>query len=334
MTNHRLAVVVPAEFSLFELGVTVEAFAETRPERALDWYDIAICTARPGLAAASGGLFSATIEHGLEVVAEADTVIVPGALSLDGEADPLVLDALRAAYQRGARMISFCTGAFVLAAAGILDGRPATTHWKHTHRLARQYPRVRVDPDVLYVDDGQVLTSAGTAAGIDLALHVIRKDHGARVARQVARGMVVAPHRDGGQAQFVTTPVPDTREEDAIGRTIHHALDNLDADLSLAELAGVAFMSTRNFSRRFRDVTGTTPARWVFHQRLARARELLEETDLSIETIAAQTGFGSSVTLRQRFASTLRTSPSAYRRSFRIGFGPLQDVGLSREMAS
>jgi AraC family transcriptional regulator, transcriptional activator FtrA len=326
MANHRVAVVVPADFTLFELGVAVEAFATApRPELAQDWYDVAVCTARPGPAAA-GGLFDASIPHGVEILAEADTVIVPQAQPSLEEPDPLVLDALRAAYQRGTRMISFCTGAFVLAAAGILDGRPATTHWKYTRRLALQHPRVRVNPDVLYIDDGQVLTSAGTAAGIDLSLHVIGKDHGARTARLVAREMVVAPHRAGGQAQFVVTPVPEVRDEDAISRTMSHVLTNLEADLSIDELSALAFMSPRNFTRRFRDVTGTTPARWVFHQRLARARELLEETDLPIETIAARTGFGSSVTLRQRFASTLRTSPSAYRRSFRDGFGPYQDV--------
>lgn len=320
MSAHRVAVVVPDDFTLFELGVAVEAFARPRPELGLDWYDVQVCTARPGGARAMGGLFGVEIAHGVEAIDAADTVIVPQAEKIDQPAAPAVIDALRQAHRRGTRLVSFCSGAFVLAAAGALDGRRATTHWKYTRRLAQAYPAVKVDPDVLYIDDGQVLTSAGTAAGIDLSLHIIRKDHGAHVARHVARHMVVAPHRDGGQAQFVMTPIPDLRPEpDGVTRAMQYALANIDADLGLTEFASVAYMSARNFSRRFREITGTTPLRWLNHQRLSRVRELLEETDLSIERIAAQTGFRSAVTLRQRFAQHLFTSPSAYRRAFRAG---------------
>ena len=315
---HRVAVVVPADFTLFELGVAVEAFAYPRPELDLDWYSVQVCTARPGDATAMGGLFGAMITHGVEAIDAAETVIVPQSATIARPAEPEVIEAIRRAYARGARLVSFCSGAFVLAAAGVLDGRRATTHWKYTRRLAQGYPRIKVDPDVLYVDDGQVLTSAGTAAGIDLSLHIIRKDHGAHVARHIARVMVMAPHRDGGQAQFVMTPVPDlTTQWDGVSRAMQHALENLDQDLGLAELATVAVMSPRNFSRRFREVTGTTPIKWLGHQRLSRVRELLEETDLPIERIAAQTGFGSAVTLRQRFAQHLYTSPTSYRRAFR-----------------
>lgn len=325
MATHRIAVVVPADFTLFELGVAVEAFAYPRPELGLDWwYDVRVCTARPGEAKAKGGLFQAVIPHGIEAIDEADTIIVPQAASIARPAEPEVVSAIRRAYERGARLVSFCSGAFVLASAGVLDGRRATTHWKYAQRLARDYPLVNVDPGVLYIDDGQVLTSAGTAAGIDLSLHIIRSDHGARVARHIARQMVVAPHRDGGQAQFVLTPVPDPTE-DGVSRAMQYALARLDQDLGLAELASVACMSPRNFTRRFREVTGTTPIRWLSHQRLSRVRELLEETDLPIEGIAARTGFGSAVTLRQRFARHLYTSPTAYRRAFRMARmeGPL-----------
>ncbi len=313
--------VVPTDFTLFELGVAVEVFAEPRPEGGTDWYDVKVCTAHPGEAAAVNGLFEARIRHGVEAIDDADTVIVVDAEEdLDHPADPEVIEAIRRAYRRGARLVSFCTGAFVLAAAGVLDGRPATTHWEFAGVLARVYPRIKVDPDVLYVDDGQVLTSAGTAAGIDLSLYIIRKDHGAHVARNVARSMVVAPHREGGQAQFVMTPVPRfTPEQEGVSRAMQYALENLHEDLGLAHLASRAYMSPRNFSRRFREVTGTTPVKWLSHQRLTRVRELLEQTDLSVERIAAQTGFNSAVTLRQRFAQHLLTSPTAYRRAFRAG---------------
>ncbi|MEU8226278.1 helix-turn-helix domain-containing protein [Kribbella sp. NPDC048915] len=315
---HRMAVLVPADFTVFGLGVAIEVFARPRPELDIDWYDVTVCTARPGEVRAMGGLFAATIPHGLDAVESADTVVLPQAESYARPAAPEALEAVRRAYRRGARLVSFCSGAFVLAAAGVLDGRRATTHWQYARALAARYPKVEVDADVLYIDDGQILTSAGTAAGIDLSLHLIRRDHGARVARHVARQLVMAPHRDGGQAQFVTTPVPDpTNMHDGVGQAMEYALANLDMDLDLAQLASIALMSSRNFSRRFREVTGTTPIKWLSNQRLARVRELLEETDLSIERIATETGHGSVVTLRQRFAQELLTSPTAYRRSFR-----------------
>ena len=321
MARHRIAVVVPNDFMLFELGVAVEVFAHARPELEREWYDVRVCAADPGPAKVMGGLFGVAISHGVEAIDEADTVIVPQAESPDRPAEPVVIDAIRRAHARGVRLISFCSGAFVLAAAGALDGRPAATHWKYARRLAIEYPRVRVNPDVLYVDDEQVLTSAGTAAGIDLSLHVIRKDHGAGVARHISRSMVVAPHREGGQAQFILAPAPNLKpQQDVVARAMEYVLSHLDQDLSIQALAAVAFMSPRNFSRRFRQRTGTTPAHWVLQQRLTRVRQLLEETDMPIEQIAAETGFGSSVSLRQRFADSLRTSPSVYRKAFRAGF--------------
>ena len=318
MARHRIADVVPDDVRLFELGVAVEVFARARPELEREWYDVRVCSANAGPAKVMGGLFGVAIPYGVEAIDEADTVIVPQAGSLDCPAEPVVIDAIRRAYARGARLISFCSGAFVLAAAGVLDGRPAATHWKFARRLATEYPRVRVRPHVLYVDDGQVLTSAGTAAAIDLSLHVIRQDHGAGVARHIARSMVVAPHREGDQAQFILAPALHLKpQQDVVARTMEYALSRLDQDLSIPEIAAVAFMSPRNYSRRFRQRTGTTPAQWILQQRLTRARRLLEESDIPIEQIAAETGFGSPVTFRQRFSDSQHMSPSAYRKAFR-----------------
>jgi transcriptional regulator GlxA family with amidase domain len=234
-------------------------------------------------------------------------------------ADPPValLDALRAAHARGARLLSECTGAFVLAAAGLLDDRPATTHWMHTAELAERYPKVRVDPKVLYVDDGDILTSAGTAAGIDLMLHVVRLDHGAEVANAVARRMVVPPHREGGQAQFVDLPMPDGDGEDDLAGVLGWMLEHVGDDLSVEDLASRASTSPRTFARRFRAVTGTTPHQWLLGQRVLLAQRLLETTDEPIELIAQHCGFGSAGALRQHFTRAVSSSPQAYRRCFR-----------------
>jgi AraC family transcriptional regulator, transcriptional activator FtrA len=331
MSAHRVAVFLPADFSLFEVAVAVEVFGVRRPEIEVEWYDVKLCTVEPGPATAHGDLLGAIVPHGLEAIDAADTVIVPRCATQESPADERALAAIRRAHFRGARLASFCDGAFVLAAAGVLDGRKATTHWKYAERLAAEYPRVQVSPEVLYVDEGQVLTAAGTASGVDLALHMVRADHGAHVARQVARSMVVPPHRDGGQAQFVMSAVPDGGEtEDGVHRALAYMSHHLDSEYSLTDMAKLAFMSTRNFSRRFREATGTTPGRWLLHQRLTRARELLEETDLPIERIAQITGFGSAVTFRQRFAQSLKTSPTTYRRAFR-GLSEANSVSLEDE---
>lgn len=327
VTPHRVALLVPQRFSMFEVGIALEIFAGHRSGLPEPWYDVQLCAADPAAVLADCGLVTVPIPYGLDAVDAADTVIVAGAgvggCPVDPDQsvvppDPDVLAALRRAHARGARIVSFCDGAFVLAFAGLLDDRRATTHWKHTDRLARAFPRIRVEPDVLYVDDGRVLTSAGTAAAVDLALHVVRRDHGARVARQVARHMVMPPHREGGQAQFIMTPVPERgAAAGGVQKVMEHVVHHLDQEFSLADLAAIAFMSTRNFTRRFREVTGTTPAQWVLSQRLTRARELLEETDETVERIARLAGFGSVVTMRQRFVAVLGTSPSSYRRAFR-----------------
>jgi transcriptional regulator GlxA family with amidase domain len=254
-------------------------------------------------------------EHGPEILSEADTLVVPGHLDgsweRDGTLDPRIAAALHAAP----RVVSICTGAFVLAAAGLLDGRPATTHWRHADRFRALYPQVDLDPDVLFVDDGDVLTSAGNAAGIDLCLHVVRRDHGAEVAARVARGAVVAPWREGGQSQFIETPVPEpTGAGTAAAR--EWALTRLETPIALDEWAGRAAMSVRTFTRRFRAETGQSPARWLVTHRVQRARQLLETTDLPVERIAERCGFGTTVSLRQHLHAAIGMSPLAYRRTY------------------
>lgn len=315
--DHRVAVLVPEAFSLYELGVAVEVFA-VRPQLDVPWYEVRVCARRAGAVASDGGLVSATVSYGLEALDWADTVIVPEAGPLVRPVPGDVVRALCRSHARGARIVSFCTGAFVLAAAGLLDGRRATTHWAYAERLAREYSAVAVDPTALYVDDGQVLTSAGTAAGVDLSLYIVRADHGAAVARHVARMLVVPLHREGGQAQYVDVPLPDGESTHAaVRRLMEHVARNIDEDLSLARMAELSHLSPRHFARVFRQTTGTTPHRWLTAQRLARARELLEGTDESVSRIARLSGFGSAGTLRTRFAEHLGTSPSAYRQAFR-----------------
>jgi transcriptional regulator GlxA family with amidase domain len=302
--------------SLFEIAVPCEVFGIDRPELVDPWYRHRICSAERGpLDAGSGMSIAAT--HGLDDVVRADTVIIPGWTYGQGDPPERVLDALRAAHRRGARMMSVCTGAFVLAAAGLLDGRRVTTHWMHADELARRYPALTVDPKVLYVDDGDVLTSAGTAAGIDLCLHVVRKDHGAEVANAVARRMVVPPHRDGGQAQFVDLPVAAIGGPDPLAGVLGWALEHLDEPLTADDLADRAAMSPRTFARRFKAVTGTTPHQWVLGQRILLAQRLLEATDEPVERIAARCGFASAAGLRAHFQRSVAASPLAYRRAFR-----------------
>jgi transcriptional regulator GlxA family with amidase domain len=277
-------------------------------------YEVTICGLRAGRVATTAG-FATAVSHGLRALPAAGTVIVPGFAPHQRPIEPAVLSALRRAYRRGARMVSICTGAFALAQAGILDGRRATTHWRHVGELAASFPAVTVDPDVLYVDQGQVLTSAGVAAGIDLCLHLIRADHGPRAASAVARQVVVAPHRDGGQAQYITRPAqadPGT----SLAATRTWAQQRLATPMTVRDLARHAGMSERTFARRFLAETGTTPLRWLTTQRLAVARELLEDGMLSIDEVARQCGLGSTDNLRLHFHRHLKTTPTAYRRAF------------------
>jgi AraC family transcriptional activator FtrA len=254
---HTVAVAVGNGTNPFELAVACEVFGLERPELDVEWYRLQVCAIEPSPVHVKNFLLGT--QFGLDELAAADTVIVPNAGNGDHVVAPALVDALRTAYERGARMVSYCSGAFALAAAGILDGRRATTHWMYADKLARRYPSVRVVPDVLYVDDGQVMTSAGTAAGIDLSLHIVRRDYGSEVANKVARRMVVPPHRDGGQAQFVDLPVPPVDDTVLLGPTIDWIVDHLAEPLTIDAMASHAMVSPRTFARRFRAVTGTTP---------------------------------------------------------------------------
>jgi transcriptional regulator GlxA family with amidase domain len=281
------------------------------------WYQLRVCAAvePPVRMKTSHGLTLDT-PYRLDDVAEAGTVVIPMWAPNDEPSEEL-LDAVRAAHSRGARILSFCSGAFLLARAGLLDGRRATTHWMYAGQLSERFPGVEVEPDVLYVVDGNVMTSAGTAAAIDLCLHVVRSDHGADVANAVARRMVVPPHRDGGQAQFIQAPVPTIAEvEDPFRVTLDWALEHLDEPLTVEVLARRAAMSPRTFARRFVAVTGTTPLQWLLRQRVLHAQRLLETTDQPIEWVAARCGFGTAAGMRIHFQRFVGTSPMAYRRTF------------------
>lgn len=298
----------------FEFSVACEVFGLRRPELGPPLYEHRLAAVTRPIEI-NGGWHLDT-PYGLEALEDAHTIVVP-ASPMERPVPDELLEALRAAYARGARLLSFCSGVFALAAAGVLDGRPAATHWMYTDELARRHPTIRVDPDVLYVDDGQVLTSAGTAAGIDLALHVVRMDHGAEVANHIARRMVVPPHREGGQAQFALAPVPRTVDDDPLSPVVTWMLDHLDEQLTVPQLARMAAMSPRTFARRFRETMGTTPLRWLHHQRVARTQELLEVTDLPIDVIAHRVGFGTATNLREHFRRVTSTTPAAYRQTFR-----------------
>lgn len=312
----KVAVIVLPGVTPFEFGVACEVFGLDRSDRGvgIPAFDFSICTPTPGLITSSLG-FSIDVQTDLSATETADLVIMPP-YGADAPGQPEVHQALRAAHERGAWVLSVCSGAFALAEAGLLDGRQATTHWLHAGRLAEQYPLVQVNENVLYVQDGTIITSAGTAAGIDACLHLVRTEIGATAATSIARSMVVPPHRAGGQAQYIDRPISvvqcDTLEDVLVWMDAH-----LDEEHSVSALAARAHMSERTFARRFKAETGTTPAAWLTAQRVLRAQSLLEETDLSIEAIAREAGFGQAVLLRHHFQRALGTSPAAYRRTFR-----------------
>ena len=313
--RHVIAAVVPDGANMFELGVPCEVFGLDRSNLASPWYEFKLCTASPGPVRTAAGLVLESA-YGLDDVVRADTVIVLPGTGRMTDSSPALLDALRAAHRRGARIASICTAAFLLAEAGLLDGRRATTHWAYAAELAACYPQVDVDPGVLYVRDDNIFTSAGTASGVDLCLHLVRLDHGVEVANAVARMMVVPPHRDGGQAQYVDAPVPQS-EAGHLAPLLDWVLERLAEPLTVDDLARQANMSARTLARRFHATTGTTPLQWLQRQRLRRAQHLLEETDLPVERIAAEAGFGTAANLRQHFSRELGTSPQRYRRTFR-----------------
>ncbi|MEV4889457.1 helix-turn-helix domain-containing protein [Nonomuraea sp. NPDC055795] len=311
---HTVAVLAYDGMAPFELGCVVEIFGLPRPELDLPWYDLKVCAETGGPLRVVGG-FTMRAEHGLDVLTSADTVIIPGT-DLSGPVSPALVGAVREAHARGARVVSICSGAFTLAAAGLLDGRDAATHWKYADLLQHRHPEVRVNPEVLYVDDGDVLTSAGSAAGLDLLIHLVRRDHGASIANTVARRLVVPPHREGGQAQFIEAAVTPVGEDDGVARAMAWALDHLAEQITVRELARRAHMSQRSFIRHFKRQTGTSPLRWVISQRVAASLTMLESTTAPVEAIGAAVGFESPVTFRHHFTRAMRTSPSAYRRAF------------------
>jgi AraC family transcriptional regulator, transcriptional activator FtrA len=302
----------------FELSVPCEVFGIDRPEVVRPWpYEVMVVSVHPHRSIPTHNGFSIETQHGLDDLARADTIVVPAWPNTDQPPAPEVAGALRAAHERGARVMSFCSGAFVLGYAGLLDGKRAATHWMYADAMAARFPSVQVDRNVLYVDEGGVLTSAGTAAAIDLCLHIIRRDLGAEAVNIVARRMVVPPHRDGGQAQYVQTPVPACSAEDPIAGALDWAVEHLDEPLSVEMLARHVAMSPRTFARRFRDVTGTTPHQWLLRQRVLLAQRLLETTDQPVEIVATECGFSSASVLREHFTRITGTNPVTYRRTFR-----------------
>ncbi|TMR01088.1 helix-turn-helix domain-containing protein [Actinomadura soli] len=309
---HKLAVAVTEGVPIFELAIPCEVFGYERPGLADWWYDFRLC-APAGTRTAAG--FAAQAEHGLDALAEADTVVIPACANVLDDQPTDLVEAVRAAHGNGARIVSLCTGAFVLAAAGLLDGRPATTHWMHADQLARRFPKVRVDASVLYIDDGDILTSAGTAAGLDLCLHVVRADHGAAVASALAKRLVMPAHRPGGQAQYIAAATP-VQAPDELGPLLDWARRSLHEPLTVTALARRANVTPRTLIRRFHATTGTTPMAWLRGIRIDHARELLETTSLPVDQIAQRSGLGSPANLRHHFTRVVGVPPTTYRRAF------------------
>lgn len=312
--RHHVAILAYDGLCTFEFGCAVELFALERPELEVDWYAHSICAVEGGPLRAAGGL-TVQAPHGLEALARADTIVVPGWRDVAEPPPAALAEALRAAHARGARLCSICSGAFVLAHAGLLDGRRATTHWHYTAQLAARFPAVRVEAGVLYVEDGRVITSAGSAAGLDMLLHLVRSDYGSAVANLVARRLVVPGHRDGEQAQLVTRPVPGAGIN-RIGRLLDWVRENLRAGHSIESMAAHAQMSRRSFQRKFKEATGLAPLDWLVRERVALAADLLESRPaLAIDLVAELAGFGSTESLRRHFRRLGRASPAAQRRA-------------------
>jgi len=311
---HRVVALCLDGVVAFDLSAPAQAFSSASHADGLPLYEFSTCSLGAAPVRTTTG-FAISPQAGLEALAEAETIVVPGYAGVFDAPPAAVTEALAAAAERGARVISVCTGAFALAHAGLLDGRRAATHWGWAEALAARFPAVEVDPAALYVDEGEVMTSAGVSAGIDLSLHVIRKDFGAAVGARVARRMVAPPHREGGQAQFIESPLAE--DDGSLEQTRRWAAERLAEPLDVAAMARHAAVSPRTFARRFREETGTTPLQWLLARRVIEARRLLEETDLPIEEIASRSGFGTPASLRDHFRRATETTPMAYRRSFR-----------------
>ncbi|KAB1147215.1 helix-turn-helix domain-containing protein [Streptomyces luteolifulvus] len=319
---HRVVVLALDGLLPFELGIPHRIFGRPKDAEGRQLYEVVTCSIRPPGPVRTDADFSVLIEHGPEVLATADTVVVPASYELgpvyeEGVLTPELAVAL-AHIRPGTRLTAICTGGYVLAAAGCLDGRRAATHWAHAEHFQRLFPKIDVDADVLFIDDGDVLTSAGVAAGIDLCLHIVRSDHGTALANDVARSTVVPPHRDGGQAQYIHRPVPDPQlSTTAAARA--WALSRLHEPIQLRDMAEQEAMSVRTFTRRFREEAGVSPGQWLAQQRVERARHLLESTDLSVDQVAQDAGFGTAQSMRQHLQAALGVTPTTYRRTFRSG---------------
>jgi AraC family transcriptional activator FtrA len=309
-----VAVVAYDGLCTFEFGIAVEIFGLRRPELGVEWYDFTVCSFEKGPLRASGGV-KIHVASGPSALKRADTIVIPGWKGPDVPPSPAFAKALRAAHARGARLVTICSGVFVLAQAGILDGRTVTTHWRYAEKLQSQFPKLKVDPCALYIEDGNIMTSAGSAAGLDLGLSIVRHDYGAEIANRVARRLVVAPHREGGQSQYIQAAVPEAKTS-GLAPVLDWAQRRLNEDLSVSVLARRAMMSERTFARKFRDETGTTPHQWLTHQRLLAAQRRLETSSDSMDEVAEAVGLDTAATLRLHFRRTLRTTPTAYRRRF------------------
>jgi AraC family transcriptional activator FtrA len=317
MKKHLVVALAYDRLCTFEFGCTVELFALERPELDVAWYDFAVCAVEPGTVRAAGGIV-VQAPYTPELLALADTIVIPGWRDADELPPPALLDWIRAAHRRGARLCSICSGVFVLAAAGVLDGQRATTHWRYAERLAERYPQIDVQPDHLYVDNGQVITAAGSAAGLDMLLHVVRRDYGARVGNLVAQRLVVAPHREGGQAQFLPRPMaqPFNQQQGRLSSLMDWLRSHPGQAHTVASMAARAAMSPRTLQRQFQQATGLGPVAWLIRERVAIVKDLLEVPDVPLAQIAERAGFASEESLRHHFRRLASTSPAAYRRRF------------------
>jgi len=317
MQNHLVVALAYDRLCTFEFGCVTELFALERPELGVPWYRFAVCAAEPGPIRAAGGITIAA-PHKPALLARADTIVIPGWRDADELPPAALLKKIHRAYERGARLCSICSGVFVLAAAGVLDGKTVTTHWRYADKLQQRYPQLRVQPDALYVDEGQIITSAGSAAGLDMLLHLVRRDHGSAIANRVAQRLVVPPHREGGQAQFVPRPVAHD-ESSRLAKLMDWVRGHPAEPHTLRSLAERAAMSPRTLQRQFRDATGMAPYEWVVRERVAIARELLEaRAAMPMVRVAELAGFGSEESLRRHFRRIALTSPGAYRRKFGV----------------
>jgi AraC family transcriptional activator FtrA len=331
MSLSKVSVVLVEPIAVFEFGVAVEVFGLDRSDDGVPPFDFRVCAERPGVPLETKNVspFTITASHGLDAVAGSDLVIAAATLVRERDEYPApVLQALRDAHAAGATLLSLCSGSFLLGAAGLLDGRKCTTHWKYADLMQQHYPEAIIDPRALYVDDGELITSAGTAAGIDACLHLVRRELGTAIATKIARRMVVPPQRDGGQQQFVEIPIPAC-SADSLTPVLTWVLENLAKPHSAASLAKRAMMSDRTFARRFTAETGTTPHRWLTQQRILAARSLLEESDLGVEQIAARVGFNSAVVMREHFRREVGLAPVDYRRRFVPPRSQADDLELS-----